>query len=103
MSMESWDGWCRVTPNGPVDVNTDRRMAEMYEATRPCRVVADAAGDYRGWLPHDDSGQPVTPRNPRVIQHKKIFDMQFPYGVQAEVARGRGTVLSLRVELREES
>lgn len=101
MDAESWDGWCRVSPNGPVDVNIDRRMAEMYGATSPCRVVSDAAGDYRGWLRHDDSGQPVRPRTPRLIQRDSIFDIQFPAGAQAEVARGRGAVLSLRVELRE--
>lgn len=54
-------------------------------------LVEDPDGDYRGWIGTGET-------DPEVVLYGKIFDIQFPYGAQAEVDAGRGRVVRLRVE-----
>lgn len=55
------------------------------------RLIEDAEGDLRGWI---DTGETEIV----MVQHKKIFPIQFAYGVEAEVEHGKGEVVSLRIE-----
>lgn len=57
----------------------------------PVTVIEDPAGDQLGWL-DTDATVPV------MIQHKRIFDIQFAYGSRAEVEVGHGSIVPLRVE-----
>lgn len=63
----------------------------------PVRLVEDPGGDYRGWLPRADR----LPRPPVMVQHRRVFEVQFPDGSAAEAAAGRGEVVRLRVEVRD--
>lgn len=54
-------------------------------------VTTDAEGDYLGWIETGKS-------EPEMIQHREIFNIQFPYGYRAEVEAGRGEAVRLRVE-----
>jgi hypothetical protein len=72
---------------------TDRRYAEHY-GHDPVEVLVtiDEEGSFYGWLKPGDA-------EPCMIQPwKGLFDMQFPYTPEAEVARGRGRILRLTVE-----
>ncbi len=37
-----------------------------------------------------------------MIQHKRIFEVQFPYGSKVEVERGKGLVVPLSIRANEE-
>jgi hypothetical protein len=57
----------------------------------PVSVTEDGEGDYLGWIQTGES-------EPCMIQHRQIFNVQFPYGYAAEVAVGHGEAVRLRVE-----
>ncbi|QXN74379.1 hypothetical protein SEA_CAFASSO_164 [Gordonia phage Cafasso] len=100
MTEQSWPAWCRTGANGPVDVHLNRRTAELYGATTPCRVVTDPGGDHRGWMKAADeaTGRPAA-TSPSLIQRASIFEISFPYGVAKAVERGQGNVVALRIEV----
>ncbi|XAO35603.1 hypothetical protein SEA_MORGANA_169 [Gordonia phage Morgana] len=100
MPEQRWPAWCRPGKFGPLDVNLDQRMARMYGATTPCEVVVDPAGDYLGWIDAADerTGRPAG-TSPVMIHHKQIFEIQFPAGSAASVAKGHGEVVRLRIEV----
>lgn len=74
----------------------DRRYVRMHGCADPVpvRLTEDPAADYLGWI---ETGEDI----PVMIHHKKIFDICFPYGSAAEVEKGRGRVVPLRIEERE--
>lgn len=62
-------------------------------------LVEDPDGTYYGWIEADN---PESPRDhkftgvPEMIQpHEGMFSMQFAYGPQAEVERGRGEIVRM--------
>lgn len=57
------------------------------------RLIEDGAGDYMGWLGSDDDGKLS------MVQHKRVFPIQFAYGVDAAVEKGDGFPVPLRVEV----
>lgn len=71
-----------------------RRYVELHGLPFPIvpvQVREDEAGTYYGWLATDSD----TPAMIWGSHHQ--FSMCFPYGVEAEVARGKGVVLRLTV------
>ncbi len=57
-------------------------------------LTEDSQGDYWGWLASDAA-------EPSMVWPSKVqFTMCFPYGPEAEVKRGKGKILRLRVERR---
>jgi hypothetical protein len=74
----------------------ERRYVELHgcKDPTPVTVTTDPEGDYLGWI-GKGKGTPI------MILHKQIFEVQFPYGSAAEVARDRGTVVWIRVEVSE--
>lgn len=59
---------------------------------REVQLIEDPNGQYYGWV-RAGEGEPT------IIQpHSGMFEMQFPYGSRAEVARGKGEVVRMRVE-----
>lgn len=65
---------------------------------RPVILTEDPDGMYWGWIDADDPDQEPTMVQP----HEGMFSMQFPYGPQAEVNRGQGEIVRLRVDPAEE-
>jgi hypothetical protein len=61
----------------------------------PVRVIEDPEGDYMGWV-RTGSDQID------MVLRSKIFDIQFPYGHQAEMEAGKGEAVRLRVERKED-
>lgn len=57
------------------------------------KLIEDPDGIYRGWVKHSK------PESIIMVQHKQIFPIQFPYGIESEVAQGEGEVVSLRIEV----
>lgn len=73
----------------------DRRVMHMYDPNRPVvDVVAteDPDGEYMGWV---TDSRP----EPHMVQHHKIFSMQFPYGWKTAAGAGQGEAVRLRIEL----
>lgn len=71
-----------------------QRWVEFHGLEYPLVAVTlteDPEGQYLGWIPKDKD-------EPTMIQPKKLFNMQFPYGVQAEITAGRGKAIRLRVD-----
>lgn len=55
------------------------------------KLIEDPAGDFRGWLAAGEN-------HVVMVQHKRIFPIQFAYGVEAAVEKGDGVPVKLRVE-----
>jgi hypothetical protein len=72
-----------------------RRWVELHGLPHPIvavDVIEDADGGYWGWL--DTEG-----KCPEMIwPSRSQFSVCFAYGPEAEVARGKGAILRLRVE-----
>jgi hypothetical protein len=62
-------------------------------------VTEDPSGGYLGWLPTETEFRRVT-GEPIMIQHRKIFNIQFPDGYKAEEEVGHGHAIPLRIEKR---
>lgn len=58
-------------------------------------LVEDATSDFWGWIDANDPERIV------MIEHHKVFPVQFPYGIQAEIDRDYGEVVPVRAEARE--
>lgn len=53
------------------------------------RLIEDPDGEYYGWIPTGET-------EPTMIQpHPGLFNMQFPYGPEAEVKHGRGEIVRM--------
>jgi hypothetical protein len=96
--QREWKAFAEETndPKLPFNTITDWEEVLAMSGVRPenrvsVRLVEDPEGELRGWI---DKGAD----HPVMIQHKKIFPVQFAYGVDAEVERGNGEVVALRVE-----
>lgn len=50
----------------------------------------DNMGEYTGWL---KPGNPT----PSMIQLNRIFPIQFPYGIEKEIAKGNGNPVKLKI------
>jgi len=95
---ESNDSWTALS--------TDARMARALGATQRVLFVEDKYGDYRGWFDavmegskpvfHVDGRLKIV-EVPKMIQHKRVFEVQFPYSSQAGVDRNQGQVVRLSV------
>lgn len=48
-------------------------------------------GEYMGWIPED------RPESLNMVQLKKIFAVQFPYGVKAAMEAGQGEAVPLSI------
>lgn len=55
------------------------------------RLIEDPEGDFRGWLA---TGEDML----SMVQHKRIFNIQFPYSSEAAVEQGEGVIVPVRVE-----
>lgn len=90
---ETWQmfGW----PNGHGGWSAlgDERYVRLHGCSEPVAVIVteDPEADHLGWIGTEDTA-------PNMIQHKRIFEIQFPYGSKAEVERGRGRVVPVRIE-----
>jgi hypothetical protein len=57
----------------------------------PVLVTEDDEGDYLGWIRTGKTDLVM-------IQHRHIFNVQFPHGYRVEVEAGRGEAVHLRIE-----
>ena len=64
--------------------------AHGCDAPKSVVVTEDPDGTHLGWI---DTGE----TEPVMILRKEIFEIQFPYGSNAEVEAGRGRVVCLSV------
>ena len=106
----------RVRPDGTrtwemfaarVDYHDGREFGFFYEHPSlvrmcgfeavPVLLIEDHDADLWGWIDADD------PERICMIEHHKIFPVQFPYGIQPEIDRDHGEVVPVRVEVREVS
>lgn len=88
--------WGHVSKNGVFLDLGDFRFVTMHghapDQISQVLLTEDAVGNYFGWLP---TGGLI----PCMIYHPKVFEVCFAYGSQAEVERGRGVVIPLRIEV----
>jgi hypothetical protein len=104
--MTVWEMWAgRPSQNRDglfLTVEQHKRSAEMYGVEDPIRVAAfeDPEGPYYGWIEFPSEWRPLADGTPRMIQpHDGLYNMQFPYGPEAEEEKGRGRTVRLRVEV----
>jgi len=93
-----WDVFAEETgdPALPFNTITDWEevlaMSGVPQAKRiSARLIEDPEGDLRGWVP---TGKTMV----EMVQHHRVFPIQFTYGVEAELERGNGEVVPLRIE-----
>jgi hypothetical protein len=77
----------------------DYRTVKMHGCANPVpvEVILDPEGDYLGWLEET----PGSPRNncvPEMITHKRLFNINFAFGYQAEEDAGRGRAIPLTIK-----
>lgn len=105
-----WDGYAanRVVNDERVwfHFNEHPRYVEMNGGV-PVEVVAieDPDGTHFGWLGFEEivNGKVWSPADtsPVMVQPRwSVFTMQFPYGPETEVGRGKGEIVRLRIEQR---
>lgn len=70
--------------------------ARQYGRAVPVLVSENPEGEYTGWFDAEDELNGRT--QPTLVCRKEVFDVQFHYGSQAEVERGRGRTVSLSIE-----
>lgn len=58
----------------------------------PVTVTEDPEGPYWGWIATGETAPSM------IFRHKVQFEICFPYGVQVEVAAGKGRIVKLKVE-----
>lgn len=95
-SVRSWPMFAGNPARDGVWLNVDRheRSVRAYGGEPvTVSVIEDPDGPYYGWIEADSQDGPVM-----IQPHASLFTMQFPYGPKAEVERGRGEVVRLRVE-----
>lgn len=86
--------WARLGdgPAGPEwqHVHGDIRTFRCYTADEPVLVelVADPEGQLMGWLDADGGG-------PVMVQHPRVFNIQFAYGYRIEEEHGKGLAVLL--------
>jgi hypothetical protein len=70
----------------------DERYVRFYgQEPVPVELIEDPAGAFWGWIDaKSGSGEPVM-----VQSHEKLFRVQFPYGPEVEVERGKGEIVRL--------
>jgi hypothetical protein len=92
----SWEMWAGRRGDLFVDVGPHPTYVRMHghDKPAPVRVVEDPDGPYWGWQEKGHEQEPPV----MIYEHKTLFNICFPYGVQAEVDAGHGRVLRLRVE-----
>ena len=100
----SWEIFTRPAKNsvnGGVwyqDFGPEVMYKSIYGPNHPAvrvRLVEDPAGDYAGWISHEE-GQDENGIG--MVQRREIFSIQFAYGVKAEMDAGHGSAVRLRVE-----
>lgn len=76
----------------------DPRTLRIHGCANPpeVEVIEDPEGDYLGWL-DERPGHPRNTGEPEMILHKKLFNIQFAYGYQAEEEAGRGRAIPLTI------
>lgn len=88
----------RMSDRGRIHVYPDARTVTAYgDDPTPVVVMEDPEGSHYGWIGgrflHYEPDE-----FPTMIQpHKGMFDMQFPYGPEAEQKRGHGEIIRLSV------
>lgn len=65
----------------------------------PVELIEDPEGTHLGWIDAEDELEGDD--TPVMIQHHRIFNIQFPYGYEEEEKRGRGR--SVRLTIRKAS
>lgn len=86
----TWDMFAAVHPDGRWYALYDHpRAVEMHAGPGvppiPVTLVEDDNGDHMGWVAANEPDRLI------MVQHVRLFNMQFPYGHRAEVESGRGT------------
>lgn len=56
-------------------------------------LIEDPDGKYCGWLSPEDEGKIS------MVQHERVFPIQFPYGITAAIENGDGFAVKLRIEI----
>ena len=91
--------YCRTNPEkdkfwGICESAFTYKMSYGDEPT-PIELIVDPEGEYLGWL--DSEGR----HDARVymVQHEKVFNIQFPYGYKLAEEKGEGIAVPLRVVL----
>lgn len=98
-----WDllAGLREGPDGPefCDFHPEEWFVRAYghRDVHEVTLVEDPDGDLRGWVDADQERDPGVV----MVQHHRVFEVQFTYGSAAEVEAGKGEVVPLRVEKRE--
>jgi hypothetical protein len=75
----------------------DFRTVKMHGCPEPVPVVVveDPEGNYLGWMEEREGARRTG--IPEMIMHKKLFNMQFAYGYEAEEKEGRGHAIPLTI------
>lgn len=75
----------------------DERYVRLHGCANPVpvEVIEDPEGTHLGWIDADD--ERAGDDTPEMIQHHKIFGIQFPYGYEEEEKAGRGRAIRLTV------
>lgn len=89
-----WDMWAHHYPGSPTPfqhINRHPRVTALYsdEEIVEVRLIEDPEGAYMGWVETGEEGIDL-------VEHYRIFEIQFPYGHKAEEEAGKGRAVRVR-------
>lgn len=76
----------------------DHQYVRMHGCAEPVlvEVIEDPEGTHLGWIDRDDEVEGDD--TPVMIQHHRIYDIQFPYGSKAAEEYGKGRTVRLTIK-----
>lgn len=94
----SWEMFAMPNGHGDWSALGNERYVRLHGCANPTPVTVtqDLEGNYLGWI--DAEGELKGDDVPVMIQRKEIFNIQFPYGYQAEEKAGRGRAIRLTIK-----
>ncbi|MEB3033574.1 hypothetical protein KV113_18625 [Mycolicibacter sp. MYC340] len=94
-SVRTWSGFAHRGGNGVFSgtrIGIPESVIGFAGLDTKVTVIEEPSGEYRGWV---YTGREADP--PIMIEHARIFDMQFPYGAAAAIGAGEGSAVPLSV------
>ena len=94
-----WEMYGHAASNGVWVAVGEQRWVQLHgygPPPVPVTVTEDPEGDYMGWIAANDKAE-----EPVMIQHHRIFNIQFPYGYKPEEEHGRGKAVRLTITVRD--
>jgi hypothetical protein len=94
-----WDAFANRSPNGEFLHIGEAWWVKLHACgeVHPVTVIEDPEGGYWGWRKKDE---PDSKMPSMIWPDRRLLSMCFAYGVDADIERGFGSIVRMRIEPR---